>query len=185
MAEYYFVSQLPSLDGIGENAPLPITEERFAELCDRFLGKKALAAMSKLTLSPPRVGESSGSALIDTWCESERNLRLALGKARAEKLKKPFDTENKVFSMDYVKTANAAVEIENPMEAEVYLNRFRLETLEALRPTDNFLEDFIFYYALKLKLLLRLRQFDTAAGEKAYKSIYNAILSGERLEAKQ
>ena len=41
MAEYYFMSQLPSLDGIGEQVPLPITEERFLELCHRFLGKKA------------------------------------------------------------------------------------------------------------------------------------------------
>ena len=28
MAEYYLVSQLPSLDGLGDNMPLPITEER-------------------------------------------------------------------------------------------------------------------------------------------------------------
>ena len=37
MAEYYLMSQLPSLDGVGENTPLPITEERFSELCHRFL----------------------------------------------------------------------------------------------------------------------------------------------------
>ena len=29
MAAYYLVAQLPSLDGLGERAPLPITEERF------------------------------------------------------------------------------------------------------------------------------------------------------------
>ena len=40
MAEYYLISQLPSLDGISENTPLPITEERFTELCNRFLGEK-------------------------------------------------------------------------------------------------------------------------------------------------
>lgn len=40
MAEYYLISQLPSLDGIHDNAPLPITEERFTELCDRFLKKR-------------------------------------------------------------------------------------------------------------------------------------------------
>ena len=185
MAEYYFISQLPSLDGISENAPLPITEERFTELCNRFLGKKSRENIKKLTLSPAKNIESSGSALIDAWNESERNLRFALGKVRAEKMKKTFDTENRIFPVEYVKAASAAVEIENPMEAEKYLNGYRLEILETLRPMDSFSENYVLYYGLKLKLLLRIRQFDTKVGEKAYKNIYNFILNGDRLEAKQ
>ena len=185
MAEYYLISQLPSLDGIGENAPLPISEERFMELCARFLSKKAQAAMSKLTLSPPKNFEGSGSAFVDAWNESERNLRFALGKVRAEKLKQSIDTENRIFPVEYIKAASAATEISNPLVAEKYLNHFRLEILEALRPMDSFSEDYIFYYGLKLKLLLYVRQFDTNNGEKAYKNIYNSILNGDRLEAKQ
>ena len=184
MAEYYLISQLPSLDGISENAPLPITEERFTELCNRFLGKKSRENMKKLTLSPAKNIESSGSVLIDAWNESERNLRFALGKVRAEKMKKTFDTENRIFPVEYVKAASAATEIENPMEAEKYLSSYRLEILETLRPMDSFSEDYVFYYGLKLKLLLRIRQFDTKLGEKAYKNIYNSILNGDRLEAK-
>ena len=184
MAEYYLISQLPSLDGISENAPLPITEERFTELCNRFLGKKSRENMKKLTLSPAKNIESSGSVLIDAWNESERNLRFALGKVRAEKMKKTFDTENRIFPVEYVKAASAATEIENPMEAEKYLSSYRLEILETLRPMDSFSEDYVFYYGLKLKLLLRIRQFDTKVGEKAYKNIYNSILNGDRLEAK-
>lgn len=185
MAEYYLVSQLPSLDGISENSPLPITEERFAELCNRFLGEKSQQIMKKLTLSPPKAAESSGSALLDAWNESERNLRFALGKVRAERLKKPFDTENRIFPVEDIKAASTAAEMDNPMEAEAYLNRYRLEVLEALRPMDSFSEDYVFYYGLKLKLILRIRQFDTKAGEKAYKNIYNSILNGDRLEAKE
>ncbi len=185
MAEYYLISQLPSLDGIGENAPLPISEEQFTELCNRFLGKRSQDIMKKITLSPSKNFESSGSALVDAWNESERNLRFALGKVRAEKMKKPFDTENKIFPVEYIKVASVATEMENPMEAEEYLNRYRLEILETLRPMDSFFEDYIFYYGLKLKLILRIRQFDTKAGEKAYKNIYNSILNGDRLEAKQ
>ena len=185
MAEYYLISQLPSLDGIGENTPLPITEERFAELCNRFLGKRSQEIMNTLTLSPSKNTECLGSALVDAWNESERNLRFALGKVRAEKMKKSFDTENRIFPAEYIKAAGAAIEIENPMEAEKYLNRYRLEILEALRPMDSFSEDYIFYYGLKLKLLLRIRQFDTAVGEKAYKTIYDSVLNGDRLEVKQ
>ena len=81
--------------------------------------------------------------------------------------------------------ASAATEIENPMEAEKYLNSYRLEILEALRPMDSFSEDYVLYYGLKLKLLLRIRQFDAKLGETAYKNIYSSILNGGRLEAKQ
>ena len=183
MAEYYLISQLPSLDGISETAPLPITEERFAELCNRFLGKKVQNAMEKLTISPPKNYEGSGSALIDAFNECERNLRFALGKIRAEKMKKSFDTGNRILPVEYLKAASTAIEMENPMEAEKYLNRYRLEILETLRPMDSFSEDYIFYYGLKLKLILRIRQFDTEAGEKAYRNIYNSILNGDRLEA--
>ena len=185
MAEYYLISQLPSLDGINENTPLPITEERFTELCKRFLGKKAQRNMEKLTLSPSKNIEFSDSALIDAWNESERSLRFALGKVRAEKMKKTFDTENKIFPVEYIKAASKATEIENPMEAEKYLNGYRLGILENLRPADIFSEDYVFYYGLKLKLLLRIRRFDTNSGEKAYKNIYDSILNGDRLEAKQ
>ena len=184
MAEYYLISQLPSLDGISENTPLPITEERFTELCHRFLKKKAQSEMKKLTLSPPKNSESSGSAFIDSFNESERNLRFALGKARAEKMKKSFDTESRILPVEAIKAAKEAVDIENPMEAEAYLNRYRLEILETLRPMDIFSQEYIFYYGLKLKLLFRIRQFDAKSGEEAYRHIYNSIFNGDKLEAK-
>ena len=36
MAEYYLISQLPSLDGISEATPVPITEERFLLVFNYF-----------------------------------------------------------------------------------------------------------------------------------------------------
>ncbi len=185
MAEYYFMSQLPSLDGLSENVALPITEERFLELCQRFLGKKAQREISRLTLSPPQEHEKSTSALVEAWNDGERNLRFALAKARAEKMKKTFDTGNRYLPAEIVKVARAAVEMESPMEAEKFLNRYRLEFLETLRPMDTFAEDSAFYYGLKLKLILRMRQFNADVGETAYKNIYNSIMNGERLEAIQ
>lgn len=186
MAEYYLISQLPSLDGASENEPLPISEEHFTELCDRFLCKKMQSVLRKLTLTPSKDrDELSGSAFIDRWNECERNLRFALGKVRAEKMKKNFDTENRSLPDEYIKVAKTAVEISNPMEAEKYLNNFRMRILEAIRPMDSFSDDYILYYGLKLKLLLRIRRFDMSVGEKAYKEIYNSIIKGERLEAMQ
>ena len=185
MAEYYLISQLPSLDGISENAPLPIKEEAFLELCSRFLGKKTLTEIENLTLIPPLNPKKSSSALINSWNDGERKLRLALAKARADKMNKPYDLQNAPLATELLKTAGAALEFNSPLEAENFLLRYRLNFLETLRPMDNFSEDFILYYGLKLKLLMRIRRFDTELGEKAYKNIYKSILNGDRLEAIQ
>ena len=185
MAEYYLISQLPSLDGLSDNVPVPITEERFYDICQRILGKKAQNELSRLSLVPSRAYESSGSSLIEAWNRNEKNLRLALGKARADKLNKQFDSENRTFTADLMQTVRAAVEMDSPMEAEKLLNRYRMDYLEAIRPMDNFSEEFVFYYCLKLKLILRMRQFDAENGRTAYKNIYNSIMSGERVEVIQ
>ena len=183
MAEYYLISQLPSLDGLSENVPMPITEERFLELCERFLSKKTKEALSKLTLMPPRVCENTASEFLNKWNDGERNLRLVLAKIRADKMNKQFDAE-KIQSapVELLQAAREAVEIENPLEAEKFLNKYRLEFLESLRPMDSFSEDFVFYYGLKLKIISRIKQFDKESGETAYKNIYSSIVNGDRLE---
>ena len=182
MAEYYLISQLPSLDGLGENTPLPITEQRFIELCEQTLGEKARTELQNLSLVSPRDFTETSSALVEAWNRQERFLRLALGKVRAEKMKKPFDLGGVSLPLPLVKTATTAAEMESPLEAEVFLNRHRLELLETLRPIEPFSEDFVYYYWLKLKLLLRMRQFNRESGELAYKNIYRSIMNTDSLE---
>ena len=63
MAEYYLMSQLPSLDGVAENTPIPITEKRFLELCKSFLKEKTFNELSKLSLIPDKTHEKSSSAV--------------------------------------------------------------------------------------------------------------------------
>jgi len=91
----------------------------------------------------------------------------------------------RLLPVELTRVANAAVELDNPMEAERFLDGHRLEALEALRPMDTFSEDAVFYYGLKLKLLLRSRKFDAARGTAAYKNIYTSIMNGEESEAIQ
>ena len=177
MAEYYLISQLPSLDGLSDNVPVPITEERFYDLCNRILGKKAQNELSKVSLVPPRTIEITSSNVVEAWNRGEQNLRLALGKVRAEKLNKQFDTENRTFTADLMQAVRTAVEMDSPLEAEKALNRYRMEYLETIRPMDTFSEEFVFYYCLKLKLILRIRQFDAESGKAAYKNIYDSIMN--------
>ncbi len=182
MNQYYLLSQLPSLDGILDNVPLPITEERFSELCGRFLGKKAQNIFNSLTLIPDRNFEKTSSALVNQWNEGERLLRLALAVVRAEKMKKSFDCENVSFPAGLLQTARAAVDAADPLTAEQLLNRFRLDFLEGLRPSDPFSEDSLFYYGLKLKLLERIQCFDEEKGRAEYRKIYNSVMNGNKQE---
>ncbi len=183
MAEYYLIAQLPSLDGIGDNTPLPITEERFLELCSRFLEKKWRSEVETIRLLPSVEPEKTNSSLLKAWYEGERNLRLALAKARAEKLGKSFESKLPSIPIELSKAVAAAVEIENPLEAEQLLFRYRLDFLETLRPSDAFSEEYLFYYGIKLKWMLRMRGFESESGKEAYQNIYNSILNGDQLEA--
>ncbi len=185
MSQYYLMSQLPSLDAVSDSVPVPITEERFCELCNSFLDKNALEKFNKLTLLPPTQSQKTGSVLIDAWNEGERMLRLALSKLRAQKQKKPYNASISSFPITLLQTAKTAVEMEDPMKAELFLNSYRLNFLESLRPMDNFADDSVFYYGIKLKLILRIRQFDELSGQTAYRNIYNSIMNGERREAVQ
>ena len=96
---------------------------------------------------------------------------------------KSFDAENNSFSPALLQAVHTAIEIENPMEAEKFLNNYRLDFLETLRPMDSFSEDFIYYYYLKLKLLNRIKQFNVEQGQITYKNIYNSIINGKKTEA--
>ncbi|MBQ3048846.1 MAG: DUF2764 family protein [Oscillospiraceae bacterium] len=183
MAEYYLISQLPSLDGLTEVSPLPITTERFTELCHSFLGKKPRAVLDSLTIAPAKEPEDPASGLVAKWNEGERSLRLALAKLRADKLGKQFDAETRTFSPELLQAVRTAVEIDNPMDAEKFLNKYRLDFLETLRPLDAFSEEFLFYYGLKLKLVERMRKFNLESGEAAYRNIYGTIINTDRSEA--
>ena len=167
MNQYYLIAQLPSLEIAGETTALPITEERFYELCKSNLGKKAWNALCGLTLVPKRQNKRSGYPFIDRWNEWEISLRLALAGARAEKMKKPYEGERKVFSDKLLQTVHQAVEMDDPLEAERYLTRVRLDVLETL------------------KLILRLQRFDKGRGQSAYRKIYSSIMYGGDQEVKE
>ncbi len=185
MAEYYLIAQLPSLDGLGEGANIPITEEYFFELCNRFLPKKTVTYIENITLSPQINFEKSTSTVINEWNENESRFRIALAKVRAERMNKTFNVDNNSIPAEFIKVASEALEQENPLQAEKFLLNFRLNMLESIRPIDNFSNEYILYYALKLKLLIRIRKFDEKQGKDEYTKIYNSILSKGGLEVEK
>lgn len=185
MNQYYLMAQLPSLDAVGENTPLPITEERFYELCNRLLGSRAAGVLNTIKLTPKCDEKPSGNALVDAWNKGESELRLALACVRAERMNKPLKNGIPPLPSRTVSAARCAAEMSDPMEAELYLNRFRLDFLETLRPADAFSQSAVYYYGLKLKLLSRIRGFDPDRGERQYRKIYDSIIHGKDQETIQ
>ena len=183
MNQYYLMSQLPALDGLTDTSPLPISEDRFLELCEQLLPQKMLTALKGIDLVPKKEAVPTGYKLIDKWNAYERELRLALGKVRAEKWGKNYEDNDNFIASEVIQIARIAVENQNPLEAEVFLNGYRVRCLEDLRPSDPFCEDAVFYYALKLKIMARIKLFDSEKGVTAYQDIYNSIMSKDKQEA--
>lgn len=184
MSQYYLIAQLPSLDALPDGMPLPISEERFSELCESFLDKRELKALNALTLMPDRVKRSSGCAFADKWSDIERELRTAIAMVRAEKMGREYKYDTITPTESALQIARSASSLDDPMQAEKMLFAYRMEKLETLKPDDPFSDSALYYYALKLKLLARQRSFDNELGRKNYESVYRRILAGNNGEDK-
>ena len=179
MAEqYYLMSQLPAFS-INQTGPLPVTEEYFIDLCSRFLSKEKTELARELSLTPPQKETKTPSKLVNDYYDFERKLRVALAQMRAQKMKKEFTDEYTILPQvpgDILTIARNAVSCDSPLEAEVYLNKARVEYLERIVPIDNFSDDAVFAYGLKLKLASRIKEFNEEAGMASYRKIYDTIL---------
>ena len=173
---YYFVAQLPTLS-LDSEVPMPITEEYFTELASRFLDKKSLKTLNELTLEPPKEVSKVSSTLVKKWFDFERTLRFALAEIRARRLKKDVEVLQKECPAFILEIARTACGFDSPLDAELYLAKQRMNYLTSITPSDIFCTDSVFAYALKLKLLARLRVFNEETGMSSYKQIYEKILT--------
>mgnify|MGYP003571396123 CR=1 FL=1 len=178
--QYYLLAQLPSFSVTDENSVLPITEEYFFDLCSRFLDKNSFVLLKGLSLQPPREKKSTGSVFLDKWYENERNLRLCLAQIRALRMNKKFEIENESFSPEVIQAARTATGMDSPLAAEQFLNQYRLNLLNNIRPEDDFSIDAVFSYGLRLKLALRMKKFNAEKGMTSYHKIYDSILEGDK-----
>ncbi|MCC8164480.1 MAG: hypothetical protein LIO86_15275 [Lachnospiraceae bacterium] len=183
MSQYYLIAQLPGLEPYEDGkSPLPITEKEFRDACSSFLSEKELEILDGISLIPPREARPTGSELVDAWNREERELRLALAATRASHKGKSFSVDGEVISAPALQAANTAVDLGDPLAAEEYLQSCRMETLDRLRPMDMFCEDAVYCYAIRLKLLTRMRLFDEERGHQSYQNIYHSILNGNSQE---
>ena len=177
---YYLVSQLPAFSTDSENsAKLPMSTDAFKELCSRFMNKRDCETVMNLSLEPPKESVPTGSAFLDEWYLTERNLRFALAQFRAQRMKKeskdvPITTDGEV-----IQAARTATGMDSPLTAEQFLNDYRMGVLDKIAPLDIFSVDAVYNYGLRLMLAERMRKFNRDDGLASYHKIYDEIL-GEK-----
>jgi hypothetical protein len=172
---YYLGAQLPALN-LGSDRPPPLTSEAFLELCGRFLDAKSLGLLSALSLEPPIDPQKTGSAVVDSWNEMESSLRLALAVIRAQKMNKTFDSPASSIRAEALQAARTAIALDSPLAAEQSLNEFRGAFISRIGGHSSFSTEMLYAYALKLKLLVRIRKFNEEAGIASYHKIYDQNL---------
>jgi hypothetical protein len=170
------MAQLPAFPADAGRGALPITEESFLELCSRFLDPKSLKILSALSLEPPRNFQKTGSVVADSWNQMENSLRLALAQVRSQKLKKNFEVPPVSIRPEAIQAARTALGFDSPLDAERFLDQFRLDFVGCLAKPDIFSTETLCVYALRLKLAHRIQKFDQEAGIASYHKIYDQIL---------
>jgi hypothetical protein len=186
-AYYYLVAQLPSLV-YGQEPPM--SSGHFRDLARAQLSAEDAAFLALLSLDPrpegrPPAGAEapSGSDFIDKWRDWERALRLNLARLRASRLKReggaPVDPP--VVPADAATAAlQALAAAENPLEAEILLDRARWSAIERFQGIPGFSRDVVYAYLLKLLILERRASFKAETGFAEYKSLYASILERAR-----
>ncbi len=181
MASYYYLmAQLPS---IMPHTDPPLTYAQFKELALRFLNEKDAAVLELLDKAPSRTPVRTGSTLVTEWLAFEQELRSALERQRASKLKWEVsstvqDTIPSVFDVGAI--VRGVLNIEDPLAAEQYLLHARLTAAEQLRKLHFFDSEAVFGYGIVLLLSERASKFKMETGREEYHSIYTQIL-GEKI----
>jgi hypothetical protein len=157
-----------------------MSSSAFIELARLNLNKSDAKLLDFCTLGAQIVEEKpTASDFINAWRRRERTLALNLAQFRAAKAKRdgvqltyeaahdPIDAENQ---------AKAAVAMEDPLEAELFIDRGRWEAIENLVGVTYFDVNAVYAYLLKLKLVERRASFNTEDGFADYKILYESIM---------
>jgi hypothetical protein len=177
---YYFVAQLPYVN-YGEVPPM--STEEFRELCKRFLSGRDYALIQYCVIQPEvtlKADEHTGSDFVDQWVAREKAFWLNLAALRAGKMKRqgPEDPPHDAPRAEAV--ARAAFAMDDPMQAELYIDRARWGAVDAMCGMDYFSVNTIFAYLIKLQLMERKQLFNTEEGFSEYKALYAAIMDASK-----
>ena len=171
MQYYYLISALP-MPRLDEEPP--ISTDEFIELCRQHLTEEDFVRFS--TASGCQL-----SAEFEAWNTALKN---ELVKLRAAKL--DFDAneslkEGNIYA-GIVEQAREVFNQENPLEAELLLDKMRWNKISDLEALEYFSTEKLAAYLLKLKLLERKALFTREDGNENYRQIYETAAGSKAVD---
>jgi hypothetical protein len=155
-----------------------MSSSAFKALAQGQMSPGDAANLDFCTLDPETTARAP-SEFINQWKDWDRALRLNLAKARGQKLKREAGAAA-AGAPDYpagaVGTAKAAMTMESPLEAEIFLDRARWDAIENFQGISSFTESAMYAYLLKLLLMERRMAFKHEEGLAEYRGLCAAIL---------
>lgn len=166
MASYYYlISSLPDLRTDGE---MPLSYDEFLDMCRMHVSEDKYELLKKLTLA------STKGPILKEWSEFYGNLTKELNSQRSVRLGKTYPASyDKDYSLTQV--AAAALAAKNPLDAEKILLDCQFDNLDSLVGLHTFDDEFLFGYAIKLKLLERQSCFVQKKGQEEFKRLFDLV----------
>jgi hypothetical protein len=177
---YYFAATLPTLLPFGMTPPY--TFEEFLQKARQHLNESDFEVLASACLFIPEDGQlpilAYKSALLMYYYQWERALRNELARLRAQRFQRPAEKYQHPGEPDWdaLRSAQAAFAAENPLEAELLIEKERWAFIESLATNSFFDLNYLTAYALKLQILARRENFTRAQGESGYRTVYAAML---------
>jgi hypothetical protein len=172
--------------------PAPFTSGYFLEVAGALLSEEDAALLPYCSLDVASMDIDGGasdaitakSEFVASWIEMARAYRSALAAARAAKLKRqapatlvvPFSGQ----ASDVQRTVDAALAMDNPLEAELMVDGALFGAVEELAGYMNFSVNTVYGYLIKLYIVERRSLFWEEEGFTAYKGLYTHIFENPR-----
>jgi len=157
---------------LGEKAP--ISEEEFLQFAEGTMDARDYQILIK---SRWGLAESTGLPFADRILSWDKELRLELAKARLLKLQ--FDSApvlpNSEGNYSLVEQARAAMALDSPLDAELFLDRLRWSFLENAGACHFFDVEALVVHYLKLQLVLRQEKFQEKLGRESFEKVYATV----------
>lgn len=178
-AYYYFASTLTTLFFDGS---LPMSSAEFLENACRFVAKQDMELLELATLRAPEphtpeARKAENSLLLGSYFRWERALHNELARLRAVRLKKQAEEYCRETEPEWngQRTAGTMFAFENPLEAELFMEKERWQCISMLEVNQFFTIEFLIAYALKLQIMERIKQFKRELGETNFNSLYQEV----------
>jgi len=194
---WYLASSLP---GILFGSPPPLSSRDFLGFCRRLMKPKEYLEIEAIPLylegNNAAAGPDDGfdaqsdlsllkSALLKSFLVWDRGFKNELSRLRARasgKNEEAYLREGRQ-SDEAVKAAAACFAVEDPLKAEIGIEKERWAAVEQLSALSGFDLDFLVAYRIKLLISERLHSLAGEAGKESYRRLYEEIFGAAELNS--